>query len=71
MDYKKFYKVAGVDTFVVSNLHLSKVTNGFAVRRMSDCVNITVYTSEWRAQNLCEYLNDLANYGIQGVNSHR
>ena len=66
-----FYKVAGVNVYVVSQQHLSNVIGGFAVRRISDWVNITIYTNEWQAQNLCDYLNDLANYGVQGVNSHR
>ena len=32
---------------------------------------ITITHTKRRAQNLCDYLNDLANYGVQGVNSHR
>lgn len=71
MDYKTFYEVAGVNAYVVSHQHLSKMIDGFAVRRISDLVDVTVYTNKQQAQGLCGYLNDLANYGVQGVNSYR
>ena len=71
MDYKTFYEVVGVGALIVSHLHLSSITDAFAIKRISDGVTITITHTKRRAQNLCDYLNDLANYGVQGVNSHR